>query len=250
MRNITQTVNNSFVFSSKRKPITRVALGEKVKIQTLDTFGNKIIYNREDSLNEISESLNPLIGPIYIESAEPGDTLIVEIIDISPARDWAVSIMDPSIGGLTSKDVSIPTVKKAWFYKLINNHLVHDSKLNFPWKPFIGTMATAPVSEEISSLKAFENGGNMDVPETKPGNVVYLPISVPGGYFYIGDCHANQGEGEVSGFALEISAEITIKFELLKSKQIKGPRIESEKEMITVGSADSMEDSTESHIPI
>lgn len=243
MRRINQTVNNSFVYSPTREPIAEVALGEQVKIITLDTFSNRVKYNCEDSVHKLDGALNPLIGPIYINSAEPGDVLTIEIIDISPTRDWAVSILDPSIGGLTSEDLSIPSVKKAWFYKLIDNHLVHNSKLNFPWEPSIGTMATAPATKEISSLKAFKNGGNLDVPYTQSGNIVYLPISVPGAYFYIGDCHANQGEGEVSGFALEISAEITVKFNLIKSKKINGPRIESETELITIGSSDSMEES-------
>ena len=82
----------------------------------------------------------------------------------------------------------------------------------------------------------------MDVPDTKPGNTIFLPVKVPGAYFYTGDCHAGQGDGELCGVALEISAKTTIRFELIKGKSIKWPRIESPTEIMAVGSARPMED--------
>src|SRR5699024_7849301 len=70
----------------------------------------------------------------------------------------------------------------------------------------------------------------------------YLPVSVPGAYFYTGDAHARQGDGELCGVALEISAKVTLKFELIKGKSIRWPRIESPEEIMAVGSARPMED--------
>ena len=82
----------------------------------------------------------------------------------------------------------------------------------------------------------------MDVPDTKPGNIVYLPVRVPGAYFFTGDCHAGQGEGELCGTALEMTAKVTLRFELIKGKKLLWPRIESPDEYMTVGSARPMED--------
>ena len=82
----------------------------------------------------------------------------------------------------------------------------------------------------------------MDVLDVKTGNTIYLPISIPGAYSYTGDCHTKQGQGEVCGVAMEISAKVTLKFELLKGKAIKWPRIESPSELMCVGSTKPMED--------
>lgn len=82
----------------------------------------------------------------------------------------------------------------------------------------------------------------MDVPDVKPGNKVYLPVKTEGAYFFTGDCHAGQGDGELCGVALEISSKVKIKFELIKNKEIKWPRIVSDTEYMVVGSARPMED--------
>jgi acetamidase/formamidase len=82
----------------------------------------------------------------------------------------------------------------------------------------------------------------MDVPDTKPGNIVYLPVRVPGALFFTGDCHAGQGDGELCGVALEITAKVTVTLDLIKHKSIAWPRIESPDELMVVGSARPMED--------
>jgi acetamidase/formamidase len=82
----------------------------------------------------------------------------------------------------------------------------------------------------------------MDVPDVKPGNTVYLPVRVPGALFFTGDCHAGQGQGELCGVALEITARVTLTFDLIKQRPIAWPRIESSDELMTVGSARPMED--------
>ena len=106
----------------------------------------------------------------------------------------------------------------------------------------MGTIGTAPELEALSALTPFDHGGNMDVPDVKPGNTVYLPVRVPGALFFTGDCHAGQGQGELCGVALEITARVTLTFDLIKQRPIAWPRIESPDELMTVGSARPMED--------
>lgn len=246
MKEIKQTGDHSYVFSRYLDPIAKVKPGEEVTIYTDDAFENKITKETDVPSEILGKYLNPQTGPIYIEGAEPGDTLVAHIIDIQPTRDWAVSILNPYFGGLTTTPVTrmlhehLP--EKVWIYELRDGMLVNNTQLSFPWKPFMGTIGTAPDLEAVSALTPAEHGGNMDVPDAKPGNSVYLPVNVPGAYFYTGDCHAGQGEGELCGVAMEISGKVTLRFELIKGKSINWPRIESPSELMAVGSARPMED--------
>ncbi len=73
---------------------------------------------------------------------------------------------------------------------------------SFPWRPFLGTIGTAPELEALSALTPSDHGGNMDVPDVLPGKTVYLPVRVPAGLFFTGACHAGQGQVELCGVAL------------------------------------------------
>jgi acetamidase/formamidase len=258
-RNIESKGEYSFVFSRYREPIAKVEPGEEIVIHTADAFMG-LLASEDDSLDEMRKKRpgpNPQTGPIFVEGAKPGDTLKVHIIGIEAARDWAVSCVHKFFGGLTpnkfTRMLNVPPGEKIYIYRFDSEGedsqgesspgmLRRDDFLRFPWKPFMGTIATAPEMEAVSTLTPFENGGNMDCPDVKPGNIVYLPVSVEGAYFFTGDCHAAQGEGELCGTALEISARVKLKFEIIKNKKITWPRIESPDEYMTVGSARPMED--------
>lgn len=245
-KEIIQPGQHSYVFSRYLEPIATVQPGETVVIHTKDAFENRIAKETDVPSEILGDYLNPQTGPIYIAGAEPGDTLVAHIIDIEPTRDWAVSILKENFGGLTGTDLTrtlnAPLPEKVWIYKLKDGMLKNNERLHFPWRPFMGTIGTAPEIEAISALTPYNHGGNMDVPDIKPKNKVYLPVRVPGAYFFTGDCHAGQGEGELCGVALEIAAKVTIKFELIKGKKIQWPRIESDDEYMVVGSARPMED--------
>ena len=239
----------SYVFSSYPEPVARVNPGEEIALLTEDAFAG-LLTSETDVLEVVQKKRrgpNPQTGPVYIEGAKAGDTLKVHILNIEPGRDWAVSCIHKSFGGLTpnkfTRMINVPVKDKVYFYRFNKEGMLyHNDFLCFPWKPFMGTIATAPDMEAVSALTPFENGGNMDCPDVKPGNIVWLPVSVDGAYFFTGDCHAIQGEGELCGTALEISAKVTLKFEIIKGKKITWPRIESPDEYMTVGSARPMED--------
>lgn len=246
MQEIRQPGSYHYAFSRYVEPVARVKPGETVAIYTQDAFESQITRATDQPSTILGPYLNPQTGPIFVESAEPGDTLIVQIVDIEPTRDWAVSALIPYFGGLTStrftKTLQESLPERVWIYKLHDGWLTHSLRLSFPWRPFLGTMATAPDLEAISALTPFDQGGNMDVPDTKPGNTLYLPVRVPGAYFFTGDCHAGQGDGELCGVALEITAKATLKFDLIKQKPLNAPRIESPDAYMAVGSARPMED--------
>ena len=244
----------SYVFNPYREPVARVQPGQRVVIHTEDAFESRI--NTSDDLPSralaTAKFLNPQTGPVYVEGAEPGDTLAVRMESIEPKRDYAVSCYVPYFGGLTSttltRTLQEPLPEKVYVWNLHEDdgegrYLVNDDiGVRLPWEPFVGTIAVAPDLEAISALSPGPFGGNMDVPDVRPGNTVYLPVWNEGALFYTGDCHARQGQGELCGVALEITSEVTVSFEVIKGGGIEWPRIESADKLMTVGSARPMED--------
>jgi amidase len=243
---IRQPGSYSYVFSPYPEPVATVDPGQTVAIHTEDAFEGRITTEDDLPSKVLGSYLNPQTGPIYVNGAEPGDTLAVTIESIEPARDWAVSVFVPYFGGLTATQATRllhdPLPERLYFYELRDGVFRHGDRLAIPWRPFLGTMGTAPELEAVSALTPHNHGGNMDVRDTCPGNTLYLPVRVPGALFYTGDAHGSQGDGELCGVALEISARSVLKFDLIKGQAIDWPRIESPEKLMTVGSARPMED--------
>jgi acetamidase/formamidase len=241
----------SYVFNPYREPIATVQPGERVTIHTDDAFESRITKKEDIPSRALATAkfLNPQTGPIFVEGAEPGDTLAVRIEGIEPTRDFAVSVLIPYFGGLTStnftRTLQEPLPERVWIWDLVDggNNLVNEELgVTLPWEPFLGTLAVAPDLEAITALAPGPFGGNMDVPAVKPGNTVYLPVWNSGALVYTGDCHARQGQGELCGVAMEITSKVTVVFDVIKDKAIEWPRIESDEAIMVVGSARPMED--------
>ena len=241
----------SYVFNPYREPIAKVKPGERVTIHTDDAFESRITKKEDLPSRALATAkfLNPQTGPIYVEGADPGDTLAIRIESIEPTRDFAVSVLIPFFGGLTStnftRTLQEPLPERVWIWDLVDggNNLVNEELgVKLPWEPFLGTLAVAPDLEAITALSPGPFGGNMDVPDVKPGNTVYLPVWNSGALIYTGDCHARQGQGELCGVAMEITSRVTVVFEVIKDRAIEWPRIESDEAIMVVGSARPMED--------
>jgi amidase len=240
----------SYVFNPYRQPIAKVRPGDRVAIHCNDAFESRIQSPADLPSKALATAkfLNPQTGPIYVEGAEPGDTLAVHIISIEPTRDFAVSCLIPYFGGLTStvgtRTLQEPLPERVWVWNLGGDRkLVNDELgIELPWEPFMGTLAVAPDLEAITALAPGPFGGNMDVPDVKPGNTIYLPVWNAGALFYTGDTHARQGQGELCGVALEITSTVTVVFDVIQGRTIEWPRIESPDKIMVVGSARPMED--------
>jgi amidase len=243
----------SYVFNPYREPVARVRPGQRVVIHTEDAFESRIKTSEDLPSRALATAkfLNPQTGPIYVEGAEPGDTLAVQMENIEPNRDYAVSCYVPYFGGLTStpftRTLQEALPEKVYVWNLHEDDggrylLNEEIGVRLPWEPFVGTIAVAPDLEAISALSPGPFGGNMDVPDVRPANKVYLPVWNEGALFYTGDCHARQGQGELCGVALEITSRVTVSFEIIKGGGIEWPRIESEDRLMIVGSARPMED--------
>ncbi len=241
----------SYVFNPYREAVARVNPGDRVTIHTNDAFESRIQSTEDLPSRALATAkfLNPQTGPVYVEGAEPGDTLAIRIESIEPTRNFAVSALIPYFGGLTStpftRTLQEPLPEKVWVWHLSEDGRSltnEDLGVEVDWDPFMGTLAVAPDLEAITALAPGPFGGNMDVPDVRPGNTVYLPVWNEGALVYTGDCHARQGQGELCGVALEITSKVTVVFEVIKGQTIEWPRIESESAIMVVGSARPMED--------
>ena len=198
----------SYVFTSSLAPVAKVKPGDTVVMYTEDAFDSKLTKKEDLPSKALGARrfANPQVGPIYVEGAEPGDTLSVHIISIEPTRDFAVSCFINYVGGLSSTQntrfLQDPLPEKTWIWQLKNDskekYFINDEiRVKVPWDPFMGTCAVAPDVEAISSRSPGPFGGNQDVPDVRPGNTIHLPVFNPGALFYTADCHGNQGQGEV-----------------------------------------------------
>ena len=251
MKEIKQPNNKyNYVFSSYQEPIANVKPRETVAAYTEDAFESRIRSTSDTPSKALATAkfFNPQTGPIYVEGAEPGDILKVKIESIKLTRDFAVSCLVPFFGGLTSTEftrtLQEPIPEKVWIWKLVDDRYFYNDEIRVkvPLDPFLGTFAVAPELEAISSLTPGPFGGNMDVPDVKPGNIIYLPVFNNGALFYTGDCHGNQGQGELCGGALEVPCKTVLTFDVIKCRKIAWPRIESPTEIMVVGSSRPMED--------
>jgi acetamidase/formamidase len=238
-----------------REPIMRVQPGEILDLYTEDAFGGRIRSSEDlPSQSIVYPFINPQTGPFYVEGAAPGDTLAIHLIDVQPARDWAVSTTVPLFGALTSTKFT-PTLQPAlpertWVYAVdrvagdvMYRALDSDFEARLPLEPFLGTIGVAPEAGEARNVLVPEAfGGNMDTPEARAGTTLYLGVNVEGALFSIGDGHYTMGEGEVCGVAVEGAMNTLLTVEVIKGVYCAWPRLEDDESIMVAGSYRPLED--------
>jgi acetamidase/formamidase len=162
------------------------------------------------------DPIHPLSGPVYVEGAEPGDVLEVTLHEIE-LGDWGWTALVPHFGFLAD-EFPEPYLKTFRFEPGQAQVEVFDG-VWVPLRPFPGVVAVAPnTSEELTTIPPRANGGNMDDKDLTEGSVLYLPVFVEGALFSIGDTHAAQGDGEVSGTAIEAPMTLVVQLDVLKDR--------------------------------
>jgi acetamidase/formamidase len=235
-------------------PTHRIKPGTALKLWTEDAFSGRLqrTTDRPSEVLNMNE-VNPQTGPFHVEGAEPGDTLAIHIVDLTPARDWAASTTIPFFGALTGTDrtalLNDPLPERTWIYQLDRaagtvRYEAANLSLELPVAPMLGTVGVAPAGREVrSSLVPDMFGGNMDTPEMKAGTTCYLGVNVPGALFSVGDGHYRQGEGESCGTAVEGAMDVTLIVDLVKGEPAPvWPRLEHDEHYAVVGSARPLED--------
>lgn len=250
----TGTMDNVKATFGPAEPVAHVKPGSILEANSLDCFGNAL-QKPGDPFSNIKID-NPLTGPFFIDGAEPGDTLVVHILDLQVDGKQGVGTFGPGFGAANSTHYTPmlekePLPERAWYYpidaqrKMITFQALDSNfKVEFPMHPFLGCIGVAPANGEArSSIVPAEFGGNMDAPEVSPGNTLYLPVSVRGALFYFGDGHAAMGDGEVAGSAVEVPMKARFQFELTKGKSTAWPRFENDHEIMTAGIYRPVDDS-------
>ncbi|MEO9652116.1 MAG: acetamidase/formamidase family protein [Roseobacter sp.] len=249
----TITINDQgafhYVYGPYVDPVLTVEPGSVVTVETHDAFEGKI-SSEDDVPSKLLNFpfLNPQNGPIAVVGAEKGDALAVHILSITPRGPQPIgtTCLIPEFGGLVGTGstamLNDPLPEKVKKVRVDAEGVHWSDTITLPYEPFIGTIGTSPEIEAISSLQPDYYGGNMDLPDVAPGAIIYLPVNRAGGYLYLGDCHAIQGDGELCGVALEIPATVELQIDLVKGHGNAWPQIETEKTMAFVGSARPLED--------
>ncbi len=245
-------------YDAAAPPVMRIKSGDTVEFDTLLTSSPTRLEGAGVAPDQVQQSLRDiykevtnkgpgghiLTGPVYIEGAEPGDTLEVRIQKIDLAIPYAYNGFSPGRGFLP-EDFPYARMK---IIPLDNQRMVAKfaSGVEIPLHPFFGSMGVAPpeVSGRINSAPPWIHGGNMDNKELVAGTAVFLPVHARGALFFIGDGHAGQGNGEVDITALETSLAGTLQFIVRKDVKVKYPRAETPTHYISMGFHEDLNEAT------
>ena len=218
-----------FTLSKDHKPVASIQSGEILIFETSDCFNNKI-KSEEQSISDVkSEFINPATGPLYIQDAEIGDILKIEIIDIK--IDGKGTMTSHSDEGLLGDFYKVDRIK---IIPIKDNLAIFNELIKLPVNPMIGVIGVAPAGGEISTVIPGSHGGNMDCKRITKGAILYLPVNASGALLAIGDLHAVMGDGETGGCGLEVSGEVTVKVDVVKNKVLPLPMVINDNRIMTI----------------
>lgn len=228
-----------YEFSRHNEPRVRITPGESLLVESEDALSGQIRKPGDQRDKLKMPFSNPVVGPIFVEGAEPGDALAVRIDEIKP-RDGQCATYTGHPRAL-AEWLGDDVPPGAHVCPIRDGEVHWSDDIAIPYTPMLGCIGTAPAWGVPSTGPAGPHGGNMDIIETAPGATVVLPVYVPGGFLYLGDAHAAMGHGELSATGLEMAAETTITVHLRKSQNLPGPRIEAPDEIMTIATGAPME---------
>jgi len=200
--------------------------GDTVVFQTRDAADG--FYSRASTHADVTCTGpfrgHPLTGPVQVKGAEPGDALVVEVLDIKPAADFGWTAIRPGRGLLPESEFSKPFLQ-IWDLS-DGTHARMDRRVAVPIEAFPGVMGTALDEPGAhSTMPPRKNGGNMDIKQLTRDSTLYLPVWMPGALFSVGDGHGAQGDGEVCVTAVEMRAQVTLRFGLQRGRHLEEPQL-------------------------
>lgn len=235
-------------FSRNHKPFCTINSGEEVTFDNTSAGFEKVTKTTQDAdlvelglngLADIERCVGPIyvIGPVYVKDAMPSDILKVDILELQTGS-WGWTAIFPGLG-LLKDDIPGPHIKT---FDLTRDKVTFKPGITIPRQPFYGTMGVAPAEDgELHPLFPRDDiGGNFDCRYLGEGATLYLPVNVPGALFALGDAHYCQGDGEITGIALETTMKSRIRLTVIKGKKMfESPHYETNpqrvKEMHSIG---------------
>ncbi|MEM9750247.1 MAG: acetamidase/formamidase family protein [Pseudomonadota bacterium] len=230
-------------FDRAAEPILRAPAGSIIEVYTDEATGGQ--FTERSTLDDFAavdmSRVHAMTGPIYVEGAAPGDRLAVTLLELEPG-DWGWAAVAPGINFLGEENAAtgfktIPIDKAKGVARFAEG-------VEVPLAPFPGILGVAMDTEEaLVTFPPRANGGNMDNPFLQEGVTVYLPVFVEGAMFSIGDAHAAQGFGEVSGAALEAPMRTVLRLDVVKGEpRLQEPQYESDAFYATSAYAEDLDE--------
>ncbi len=226
-----------WAFGPDLVPVLEVEPGDVVTFETNDCFSGQI-RSEDDLVTAIDMSrINGATGPVAVKGAEPGDSLIVEILDVRPI-EWGVATLIPGFGQLIEQ-VQAPLTR---LFEVKDGMIRQNERISFPARPMVGVVGVATDGETLSNGLAGRHGGNLDDHLHGKGAKIFFPVRKAGGMFAVGDMHASMGDGEICFTGVEIAGEVDIRFDVLKGKQATWPVTELADRWLPHATADDFAD--------
>lgn len=214
--------NLHYCWDNSIAPRLEIEAGDTVVFETRDASDGNAWTNFQATRTVAG---HPLTGPVFIKGAQPGDVLEIEVLDVQTSgRGW--TSFQPG-RGLLPDDFSSPYLH---FWDLTPGNQIEGwvefrPGIRVPLEPFCGVMGLAwDEPGQHSTIPPRRYGGNMDIKQLSAGSRLHLPITVEGGLFSVGDCHAAQGDGEVCITAIETDGRVNLRFNLKKALRLPEPR--------------------------
>ena len=208
-------------FCKDNAPEANCDPGTIVHFVTQDCFGGQIKTEADHEENIDFTHTNPATGPLYVNGAEPGDVLAVDILDIQTASHGVIATIE-GFGALWK------TCELRTKIVQVRDGVVYFNDVTWPADPMIGVIGTAPAKDPVPSGYSFCCGGNMDSRLIRKGATVYFPVQVEGALLAMGDVHASMGDGEVCETGIETAADILVRVRLIKQFHLNWPVTETE----------------------
>jgi amidase len=207
-----------WAFGPDLEPVLEVEPGSVVRLETNDCFTGQIA-SEDDLVTAIDfDRVNSATGPVAVKGAEPGDSLVVELLEVRPSGQGFATLI-PGFGQLIDR-VQSPVTK---VFRVEGDTVHMNDRVSFPLRPMVGVVGVATDGDTVANGWAGGHGGNLDDHLHRPGATLYFPVRQLGGMFAVGDMHASMGDGEICGTGVEIAGEVVARFDLLKGKQATWP---------------------------
>lgn len=223
--------------SGENKPVCTAPSGSVVIFETYDCFTNQIASEAQKASLIDRSKINPATGPLFVEGAEVGDTLKVEILAIQIA-DQGVMAISPVRGGLADEI----TEEVTKIIPIEAGEAIFNDKVKLPVVPMIGVIGTAPEAGDVPTSTPGTHGSNMDCKKIVAGASLYLPVNVAGGLLAMGDLHAVMGDGEVVICGLEIPGAVTVRVSVIKGEPYPLPFLVDQHHVMTIAAADTLDE--------
>jgi acetamidase/formamidase len=213
-----------YAWDNSIEPALEIESGEAVLLHVRDASDEQITADSgvDDVLKLDFSHVNPVSGPVFVKGAEPGDTLAVELLELSP-QGWGWTAIIPGFG-LLADEYTEPWLRISRV-EPEHGRVRFSENVTLPYRPFPGTLGVAPGEPGSHSIVPPSRfGGNLDTKHLNPGVTLYLPVGVPGALFSLGDTHSAQGDGEVCGTAIETAMQATVRLTVRKDVRVDAPQ--------------------------